>query len=499
VEAHIISNTTIQLLGVTPEFNKILSDYFSVKDPQYEMYADTNWDGYIRKYRKGKLSRAFLNDLIKFCNYHKVPINIIDDRGYDSLDVDKLSLRISDDMVNGIKLEDYQLDAIKSVLNNEVGLIVLPTGAGKTEIMIAITQLLNVNTVIFADMQVVINSIVTRFKLRKIQNVGVFYSGTYQNNKITVCSIHSLLTHKLNKKTNKQLKSYLTRIEHARQLQETVKEAELILIDEADKAVSREWNQLFKNYAPKARFRYGFTATPWEKTKPVQNMQLKENLGTEIYKFTDIRKLEQMGRIVPVKVYMIVLDEDNKNIRSKVRLDIAERELIIENNKLHNIIKGLVYDVINDKVLIILDTMNIMDLGNKLSEILDAPFINGTTPFKTRNEIVKKFENDEIKVLIGSKILKRSLDLKNGAPNLLLLGGGKQATNYLQVIGRAMRVNSKGYSNIYAFFHYGNAYLYRHSKILLKTLHERGYRITVKGQGWSMSGEKFIRSGFRKR
>ena len=498
MEIHIINNTTMKLLGVTPEFDKILYDHFSVKDPQYELYADTNWDGYIRKYRRGKLSRAFLNELLRFCKYHKVPANVIDDRGYQELDKEKLLSKITKDMINGIQLEDYQLDAIKSILDNEVGLIVLPTGAGKTEIMIAISLLLNVNTVIFADMQVVINSIVTRFKLRRIKNVGVFYSGIYQGSRITICSIHSLSVYKMKKKTEKQLKSYLTRMKHAEILQNIVKQAELIMVDEADKAVSNEWNKLFKQYAPKARFRYGFTATPWEKTKPIQNMQLKENLGTEIYKFTDIRKLEQLGRVVPVKVYAITLCEDNKNIYSKIRLDEAEKEFILNNEKLHKIIKGLV-EILKDKILIILDTMNIMDLGEKLSELLDAPFINGKTPFKTRDEIIQKFENDEIKVLIGSKIVKRSLDLKKGTPNLLLLGGGKQATNYLQLIGRAMRVNKKGYANLYVFFHYGNAYLYKHSKILLKTLNERGYKIVVKGNGWSMSGDKFIRCGFRKR
>lgn len=491
MQAYITDNKTIELRQVTPEFDKILYDYFAVRHPQYEFInmggAGMDWDGYYRKYRKHKLSKTFLNELKSFCKSQKVPLSIIDKRKQ----VIKPKCEITDDMIYGIKLEDYQVSAIKSAIDNETGLIVMPTGSGKTEVMIGITELFKTNTIIFADMQVTIDAIAERYKLRKIGDVGAFYSGTYDKDKqITVCSIHSLIPPK------KHLKSYKTRAKHVDDLKEVCKQAEVILVDEADKATNTQWNNLFRYYFKGSR-RYGFTATPWEQTKPVENLQLKENIGTEIYKFTDIKKLEELRRVIPIRSFVITIGEDNLNgIKDKMRLNEAEKDFIINNKELHNIIKGLVNNV-SGRFLIIVDTIEIKTIGHKLSDLLNAPFLYGQTSRKKRNEVKEKFENGEIKTLIGSKIFKRSLDLKGGTENLIIIGGGKQISNYEQILGRAMRVNERGYAAVFSFFHYTNYYLYKHSRIQLKSIVDRGYKVTVKSKIQSTSGEQFIKSRYR--
>ena len=97
------------------------------------------------------------------------------------------------------------------------------------------------------------------------------------------------------------------------------------MVDECDKATSKQYGYLFRNYF-KGRRRYGFSGTPFDKKKPIQNLALRENLGSIISK-TDRRSLEKIGRIIPVKFYMFAYGEDG-DAQDRTAFDIAEREII---------------------------------------------------------------------------------------------------------------------------------------------------------------------------
>ena len=294
----------------------------------------------------------------------------------------------------------------------------------------------------------------------------------------------------------RRMKWYKTRIKKAKAIQAMIKDkCELLIIDECDLATTQQYARLFK-FIYTGRRRCGVTGTPFDKAKPVQNMFLKEHLGS-IVSVARRDEVEKAGRIVPVKFTMIAVGADGDKEDSRA-YDIALKEEMIENERFHRIIAKLVKQYKDEGTLILVDTSPIQPLGEALEAIIpNSKFIFGKTKPKERNKILGEFESRELKCLIGSKILKRGLDLKGGVENLIIVGGGAKWSDFEQKIGRALRLNKSGKSRVFGFFFLNNKYLYKHSRENLKAIVSMGYTTKVLVNGKILDGQKFIKSRFR--
>jgi len=273
-------------------------------------------------------------------------------------------------------------------------------------------------------------------------------------------------------------------------------EANGLLVHNCDKASAANYRNLFK-YFYNGRRLYGFTATPFDVRKPVENLILKEHLGSVIFE-SDRRELEKLGRIIPIKFNMIVVGEDGSK-SDKTAFDIAEREQLIDNIDFHNLISKIVNNFYDESTLILVDTCNVEDLGFALEKAIPgSKFIYGKTTKTMRRKYLKMFEAKELKCLIGGKILKRGLDVCHGMNNLILCGGGQLWSNLEQSIGRSLRLNDKGYARVFGFLFMNSYYLYKHGKEQLKAVVSMGYKSSVIFSDKIVDGEQFVKSKFRK-
>jgi superfamily II DNA or RNA helicase len=152
----------------------------------------------------------------------------------------------------------------------------------------------------------------------------------------------------------------------------------------------------------------------------------------------------------------------------------------------------------NDGTLILVDTSNVLLLGEQLEKIIPGSvFISGQTAIKKRDEALRAFESREIKILIGSKIIKRGLDLNGGCENMIICGGGKRQDNFDQMIGRAVRKTKRGWSRVFDFYFACSYYLLNHSRKRLKFINEMGYETTVIYDGIQVPGQKFVKDRYR--
>lgn len=498
--AIIVDNKWVYVDQIVGNIEQLLVDWFSARHPRIR-FIDVNqqhWDGWYRKFdiRRSRCALPLLGELKKFANTYKLPLTI-DDRRPKSL----INPLYHKDMLNGITLTDYQLDALKTMhpSQNECGIISVPTGGGKTELMAAVTKAFNLPTVIIANQRVVIEQIKERLELRDVasndKGVGLFYGGKRPNGQtIVVGSIQSLTAppYSLRKKDFKQWKK---RNKNSQIFQEIVKKSELLLVDECDTATDKRYRKLFMEYYD-GRYKYGFSGTPFDKSKPVEALILKEHLGSIIYE-VDRRILEKAGRIIPIKAIMIAIG-DKSGRSDRTAYDIAQRELIIESNEYHDKVRKIVSKFKDDKTLILIDTNNVEDLGKALErKINNSAFIYGKTSTKKRRKIIQDFEDGSLKCLIGGKILKRGLDIKGGVHNLIICGGGKLHSDFNQKVGRAVRKNDRGFSRLFCFFHLDNYYLYKHSKEQLKSIIDMGYKVNIAVNNKIIDGEELIRRRFR--
>ena len=506
--ARIIDDKTIKFEQITTAEEVVLNKEFSVQDPRAR-YIDTsegNFDGWYRKYNSfhKKMSRALLGELRKVCDSKRLPLHIVDDRPPPKYPAPDVSV-VTPDLLPGITLPDYQIRSIAATCQAEVGLIEVPTGGGKGELIAGITKIMNCPTVIIAEQKVVLSQLKERLELRKVvEEVGMFMAGKRPNGQtVIVGSIDSLLIPPEPEKTEtdtpekyaKKLKAFKTRRKNARILRQLVNKCDLLMVDEADKATSKKYNHLFK-YWFNGRRKYGFSGTFFDPSKPVQNLKLKENLGSVIAHATR-DEVQSLGRIIPVEYCAIAFGDPEKK-SDKTAHDIAIKEQTIENAKYHELIKRLALKSIERDGYGTLILAESVPLGLELEKIIPgSKYIYGSTGIKARNAAIKAFENRELRILIGSKILRRGLDLKGGCETLIIATDVQMWSEFNQMIGRSVRLNQVGKAKVYGIFHLGNYYLYKHSRDCLKHIVGMGYPAKVIFPHTVVEAEQFINSRFR--
>lgn len=520
MRAVIYDNNWVYLESITTDEEDILWEEFSVSDKN--AYIDPNqmgmWDGVYRKYNRAKkrIARPLLSMLRDICERNDLVLSCVDKREkWDYTPVDPDS--IGPDFLPGITLDSHQIEATKRACKTECGIVDVPTGGGKGEIICCFAKAIQCPTMILADQTVVVSQLKRRLELRDVaEEVGVFYAGRRPNDElIVVGSIQSLSpptkppdvpTQKKGEPDDKFAKrlekwdrlfqAYKTRRQNAKFLQKYVKNAEMIMVDECDRASSEQYKRLFRHYFS-GRRRYGFSGTPMDAEKPVQAMVMQEHLGSPFIKVSR-RYLERIGRIIPCTYYMLGVGLDG-DIKESSAYDIAYDSYIVENDNFHKLILSVCSKYKDDSTLILVDRVS---LGEKLEEIIrqaghSVSFICGRTGKRRRDQILRSFENNELNVLIGGKIINRGLDLAGGCDNLIIATGGKLESEFIQKVGRALRQNKRGRSRVFDFYFRCNKYLYNHSKARLSAMVKAGYKTVVIFPGGTIDGAKLIKSRYR--
>jgi len=566
--ARILDNHFINLEQLSPAIEEHLIRWFSVRSPRAH-FISSGWDGWFRRYNveRRRLALPFLNELIQRCKKANIPLDICDERPAPKYPAPQED-QITETLLDGITLDSYQVRSIRCCCKEEIGLVNVPVGGGKTELMAGLIKSYRCPTVVITEQIVVLEQIVDRLTLRNVvhnNDIGLFCHGYMpDNNLVVVGSIQSLSTPKrpdkeeifknfvindalktLTNWANKhderveevfeyapglaeaiydnpggimalkgrflqyvtdyfrerdwkiKLSAYKTRLEHATKIQDFVAKCDLLLVDEADLATTSQYAALFKKYF-KGRRRYGFTGTVNDKDKPVQTLLLKEHLGNIIAEASR-DEVREAGRTVPIRFVMLAVGEDGDKTDGRA-YDIAEKEELIENVEFHKLVANVVSSFPDDRTLILIETSPIEPLGYALQELIPGSrFVYGQTPREERKDCVDRFEKGVLKTIIGSKIFKRGLDIKGGVENLIIIGGGAKWSDFDQKIGRAVRVNKRGWARVFGFFHLSNKYLYKHSRENLKAVVSMGYSTKILVNGREIDGKDFIKSQFRLR
>jgi len=337
-------------------------------------------------------------------------------------------------------------------------------------------------------------------KLEKL--IGSFNVATWEETEHVSSSYHKELknamaiwyTFERKKYFDIARKAYHTRLDKCRELQNMVSECELLIVDEMDNAASANYTPLFTEWF-QGRYVHGFSGTPYDPDKPVEEMRLRGYFGPVSSK-SERRELEEIGQIQPVKYFMIQFGDVDQ--QDKTAFDVAERDVIIDNCDFHSVIKKSVLNWPDESHLIIVDTTNVEDLGKRLNEIIpNSVFVYGKVSPKKRQAMIRDFENGDINVLIVSKVGKRGMDLGGGAHNMHIIGGGKNQSNFDQIIGRGVRNNDRGWARVFDYYYTGNYYLLRHSRRRLNFICQMGYQAKIIFGTKVIEAQKFISSRYR--
>ena len=444
----VLTDATIQISSNdSKELKKI--EKFQTYDDNSACFSKGGYD--IKKLKhvslmkniKGRLVgfAGLAKEVILFCKNNNIKVSSFDDK---RTHFDFQNKEWSDDELKKLfdpkfKYVEHQTRSLKAMLKTNKGICCLPTSAGKSRIMSAWLKLTNLPTLILTDRSTLGAQLAQDFRVQGI-NCGFCSGSGVRQGFCMVSTIQSV------KKLD-------------------VSRFQMVLVDECHRSSSKSFQDFLASFG--CPLKYGFSASP-------SNGNLLD--------FARIR--QQLGNII-IQVKANELMDNEVMAKAKIRLvevDCPEtfdypsaNDLGIVHNKARNeVIKNIVEKHRKEGYICILT--RILEHGEELEKTIPgAVYLKGEDSLNKRMEIINKFNNGEIPVLIGSSILNEGISISN-MKVLIMASGGLAKTQTIQKIGRVLRITKDKREGIfYDFIDAGNKYLFKHSKRRINLYKEEGF------------------------
>lgn len=295
-------------------------------------------------------------------------------------------------------LRPYQKEAIKALLKNGGGIVCLPTGSGKTLMMVEYIKILGLNTLVIVPTL----DIKRQWEEYDVPNTRV---STYQNPK----------------------------------LKDEMEQYGLIIFDECHHLPSRTIYTL----AMKVRTESVLVGCSASVTREDgEDMKINAALGELIYNIPRSELIKQ-GWIANAEV--IYLRPKFSNAGRYMDYQEIYNKLIVHNDSRNKLIVNTALKESDRKVLIL---VSVIEHGQILYDMLrndcKAIFMNGNS--KDRNPDMSKYD-----VIVATPIYDEGYNLPE-LDCLILAAGGQSGTKLVQRVGRVLRIKPDGrLAKIYDF------------------------------------------------
>jgi superfamily II DNA or RNA helicase len=260
---------------------------------------------------------------------------------------------------------------------------------------------------------------------------------------------------------------------------------ELLIFDECHRSAASDNVDLIQ--ACPSYYKVGLSGTPFGRSDK-KGMVVVGNFAPAILRVTN-QEMKDAGVVPSATIYMVAVKEEKVKTRDYAR--IVEEGIVYHNGR-----NAAIYSIIKqayergENVLLIFQRV---EHGNFISELLSGNYdtsifnplkygmspkdtvphekLDGSDKTKRRNEVLERFKNRELQVLIASDIFGTGIDLPD-LDNMINAAGGKSLINALQRLGRGLR--GKGHLNVFDFIDAHSKRLAQHTKTRLSYYEEEG-------------------------
>lgn len=333
-------------------------------------------------------------------------------------------------------LRKHQIEAKRNILEawgkcNSV-MLQMPTGTGKTFLF---SSIINDIVTSYKRARRDINILVVAHRMELIDQIsetldrfGIshgFIQGAREQHlwkRVQVASIMSLLTEKNYSNTLRQ-------------------QFDFIIVDEAHHSLADTYKELFRLF-PNAK-KLGVTATPWRLnhesflplydvlvTTPQVSWFIKNGLLAD-FDYVSIRPNSEIQRLVNESEIATTGDFVNSDLDHTFNNQRIRSKLLDSYFKYANGRKGIVYAI--NKI----HAARISDMYN--AKGVSAVAIDCDTPKEERAELIYRFRQGEIKILVNVEIFTEGFDCPDVA-FIQLARPTRSLALYLQQVGRGLRV-----------------------------------------------------------
>ena len=412
-----------------PSIGKELSEFFTFEVPNAKFMPSVRnrvWDGRIRLFSPatGKIYLGLLPYVRKFLQKQgHLPIKYTGD--FRRRLIDKELVKKFVDKISTIKIRDYQLDAIHHILNNDRGLILSPTGSGKSFIIYVLIRYY----VDFLQEQKVLVVVPTTSLVEQM------YSDFAEYGWISEDYCHRLYAGR-EKSTDKKVvistwqsiykmpKSYFSQFG-------------AVFIDECHLAKAKSLTGIMTKLQD-CKYRIGTTGT-LDGTE-VHQLVL-EGLFAKHEQVTTTTQLIKEKHLSNLHISCIVLGHVKEN---RVTRTYQEEMEYLSTHRLRNLFIAKLVNTLEGNTLVLAQYIEkqLVPLCLMVTEIVDRPvhLIYGATPTEDREKVRKLVEKsvDSSIILASYGTFSLGINIKR-LHNIVFASPYKSQIKVLQSIGRGLR------------------------------------------------------------
>lgn len=427
-----------------PDDIRAAKDFLKVKNPlDYRPKGSSSkWDGLHRFYDSNNVfDFGLLLTLVKKLKKEDIEFQIIDERPFYEIPDEKIIF--SKPFLK--KEREYQREAIKALIKNRFGIIIVPTRGGKTFIVAESIRILwnlykekgkkEFKALFVVDTDDLFNQAVNDFsKVLDIspEKIGKIKSGEIDTKNVNVASIQTIERIIGSKKKKEGGIDF-----RKRHLQSFFETLDFLCVDEIQGYSNS--NRL-KHLPRNVYFRIGVSATPWDNT--FEAYKLLSWFGTLLMR---VKEVELKDNEVLVKNYVLLLKFDRVKCSKKGITGTPyqkEYQKKIVYNEYRNEVLCMLVKIFKLHGLKVLVLANRIAHGEIFYNIFGSKkrvfFISGNDSTEYRDEIKNRFLSMKTGgALIATDIYKKGVTLPQ-AQVIVNIGGQKKESLIIQKRGRVL-------------------------------------------------------------
>lgn len=410
-------------------------------DHQKKKYR--NWDGMIRLFHKGH--RTFPIGLLpivrKILDNHEVQHVVT----HADTNLVKVSFG---GLSKDFPTRDYQFDVVKAALQQQVGVLRVATGGGKTVIAGHIIEAIGQPAVFLVHTKDLLYQAVDMFgEMFSPDKVGIIGDGKIDIKEITVATIQTMSrVYGVNyihddfddsEKWEDDATGSMAVGSKGKWIRDAMAHVGVVFMDECHRVAAPTAMEVMRNLS-NPRFRFGLSASPWRDDGA--DLAIQACLGPVAYSIT-ASDLIDLGFLVPPIIRII--DIPPRSFPRRVPYATIYKEYIVENEDRNACIVYSASSMVRRGKPCLVLVQHIRH-GEHLQRLISdalgtwVPFISGRDSALARKEALDDIRDGKSGILIASVIADEGLDLKP-LSGLILAGGGKSSVKALQRIGRTLR------------------------------------------------------------
>lgn len=370
-------------------------------------------------------------------------------------------------------LYDYQFDCVWVCLEKGNGICQLPTGAGKTEIMVGLALGLPCHWLFIVHRTNLMHQAAERWRERTGLDCGIVGEGEFRpdpNGRLTCCSFQTLELGLNGRKATKKRKA----IPPDPRVKKLLGDGEGLLIDECHTCAAETFMKVAMS-TRRARYRLGFSGTPLERGDR-RSVYAVAVLGPIIYIIEEEFLIQRGVLARPIIRAVRCGQECNAKNWQK-----AYSQLIVSSKIRNSIVVKMAMRAAQPMLVFCKEVAHgkyLCDMLNKAG--IRAEFQWGEKKTPQREAAVKRLRYGEIDAIVCSVIFQEGVDIPELAA--VVNGAGMLSTiATLQRMGRGMRSDHgrKETFEVWDIKDEGNRFMARHANGRLGAYRKRGHPVEL--------------------